>query len=189
MIPVFTHYLIDRFDFTTEEVNPVIDYFKEERLNKGDYLLREGEVCKSIAFLIEGAFIYFENVEGEEKVLDFAFEHDWASQINSMINVVPSALNIRALEDCQILRISVTDLEIVKAKIPKVSILQARILEAHYVKANTRLFNMAHLSAKERYKKEVIETPELLQRVPQYYLASYLGIKPQSLSRIRAEND
>jgi len=61
------------------------------------------------------------------------------------------------------------------------------VSEELYFKANNRLSNLAHLSAKERYRKEIEINPQLAQRVPQYHLASYLGIKPQSLSRIRAE--
>ncbi len=183
----FKSYLEREFNFKELDAKKTLSYFKEIRLNKGDYFLKEGEYCKSVAFLMQGSMIYYENMNGEEKVCDFAFENDWVSQLNSLANNVPSILNIKALENCFFLEISGDDLVKLKKEVPKMNELQARVSEELYFKANNRLSNLAHLSAKERYRKEIEINPQLAQRVPQYHLASYLGIKPQSLSRIRAE--
>lgn len=183
----FTNYLKEKFDFTESEIETVLRYAHPINLRKGDYFLTEGEFCKSVAFVSSGTIIYYENMEGEEKVCDFAFEYDWVSQLDSLLNNVPSKLNIKAIEDTFLWTISKENLEELKKVVIKMNALQNSISEALIIKANNRISNFAHLSAKERYYKEIKENPKLTQRIPQYYLASYLGINPRSLSRIRSE--
>ena len=178
----------EKFDFTENEIKVALAYFRKKKLKEGEYFLKEGEFCKSIAFVSYGAIIYYENKEGEEKINDFAFENDWVSQLESLNNGTPSKLSIKTIEETSLWIISRDNLETLKKEVYKMNTLQARITEAYFIKANNRISNFAHLSAKERYKEEITANPELALRVPQYYLASYLGIKPQSLSRIRAEN-
>lgn len=185
---IFNNYLKERFDFTEGEVETVLHYAHPIVLQKGDYFLKEGEVCKSVAFLSSGTIIYYQNREGEEKVSDFAFENDWISQLESLTNITPSKINIKAIENARLWVISKENLEELKKKVFKINTLQAHLSEALFIKATNRISNFAHLTAKERYNEEIKANPKLTQRIPQYYLASYLGIKPQSLSRIRSEH-
>ena len=172
----FDLYLKENFDFTENEVQLTIEKFRKVKLQKGDYFLKEGEFCKSVAFVEEGVMLYYENIDG-----------DWVSQLESLTNNIPSKLNIKTIEDSSVWIISSNDLEQLKTKVPKLKILQAGITESLYIKAVSRISDFAHLTAKERYNKEITANPKLEKYVPQYYLASYLGIKPQSLSRIRSE--
>lgn len=181
------NYLKEYFNFTESEINTVLEYVYPINLEKGEYFLQEGQICRFVAFQSRGTIIYYENKEGEEKVCDFAFENDWISQLDSFTNNRPSKMNIKAIENTSLWAISKDDLEKIKKKVSKMNTLQTSVTEGLFIKANNRISNFTNLTAKERYHKEIKENPKLIQRIPQYYLASYLGIKPQSLSRIRSE--
>lgn len=185
----FYQYLLSAADFTEGEARIIVSHFEKTELGKGDFFIKQGQYCKKVAFVIEGALLYFENVKGEEKVCDFAFENDWISQYKSLINNVPSELNIQALEKTILFKVGREELEKLKQVVPKMNNFQASIVEYNFIKSANRASNLANLTAKERYVKEISANSKLTQRVPQYYLASYLGIKPQSLSRIRSEID
>ena len=74
----FSKYLRKNYSFSEEEAEITLSYFDELILRKNDFFLREGEICNSLMFILKGAVIYFENINGEEKICDFAFEEDWA---------------------------------------------------------------------------------------------------------------
>ena len=183
----FDLYLLNAFDFTQEEVKTIVSYFNRIELKSGDYFLKQGQYCKKVAFVTQGALLYFENTDSEKKVCDFAFENDWVSQYKSLINKLPSELNIQTLEPTILYEINSTDLKKLTQLIPKMALFQNSLTEQLFIKFTERAANLANLTAKERYLKEIKNNPQIAQRVSQYYLASYLGIKPQSLSRIRAE--
>ena len=180
-------HLLNVHNFTEAEVQTVVSYFKRTELKKGAYFLKQGAYCKKVAFVAKGALFYYANIEGEEKVCDFAFEDDWISQFKSLINKVPSELSIKTLEDTILLEISGEQLVKLTEIVPKIIQFQANLTQQFFIKSIDRASNLANLTAKERYVKEISQNNKLVQRIPQYHLASYLGIKPQSLSRIRNE--
>jgi len=179
-------YLIKNYSFTDSEIEVINKHLKPVQLKKGDYFLRQGDFCKSVAFVSSGTIIYYENADGDEKVCDFAFENEWISQLTSLLNNIPSKMNIKAIEDTDLIMLTKQSFDTLKTELIKFNLLVLEVSQSMVIKANDRIANFAHLSAKERYHKEVKENPKLIQRIPQYYLASYLGIKPQSLSRIRS---
>ncbi|SED06478.1 cAMP-binding domain of CRP or a regulatory subunit of cAMP-dependent protein kinases [Tenacibaculum sp. MAR_2009_124] len=180
------HYLTESYNFSRDEVELITSHSESMSLKKGEYFLKSGEYCKSVAFVISGTVIYYENSDGDERVCDFAFENDWISQLTSLLNNIPSKMNIKVIEDTQLVVLSKQDFDFLKTELIKFNLLVTEVSQNLVIKANNRIANFAHLSAKKRYHKEIEENPKLLQRIPQYYLASYLGIKPQSLSRIRS---
>ena len=180
-------YLKNEFSFSSEITEKIAASFKEATLEKGAYFLKEGEYCNKIGFVENGAMLYFMNLDGEEKVCDFGFEKNWVTHIKSMIGGIPTDMNIRALETTKIKWISGEKLEQITKEFPQINQLRVKLSEQYFVQSAERANELANLSAEQRYKKLVAEKPELLTKVPQYYLASYLGIKPQSLSRIRAK--
>ena len=112
---------------------------------------------------------------------------DWVSQFKSLINNTPSEINIQALEHSVLYVINNESLKKLTEILPKMLLFQNNITQQFFIKFTDRASNLANLTAKERYIKEIKNNPQIAQRVSQYHLASYLGIKPQSLSRIRAE--
>ena len=183
---VLNDYLNQNFNFYATEVETISTYFKKVDLEKGAFFLKEGQVCKKVAFIEKGALLYYELIDGQEKVCDFAFENDWITQYKSMLNNLPSELNIRTLEPTILHQISLGQMASLMDELPKANVLRSSLAEQYFTESAERATNLANLKAEDRYRKMVEQKPELLQRVPQYYVASYLGIKPQSLSRIRA---
>lgn len=183
----FKSYLQSNFTFSEDELEKLLPCFISKNYKKKDYFLKAGEHCKNVAFIEKGCFIYYEIIDGEEKVCDFAFENDWITQYNSLLNNVPSELNISAIEDAEILIMNLPEIEKLTESIPKIGMLRAKLAEQYFTESAKKASQLANLKAEERYEILMSEKQEILQRIPQYHIASYLGIKPQSLSRIRAK--
>ena len=147
----------------------------------------EGQYCKEVGFVEEGVFIYYQIIDGDEKICDFAFENDWVTHYKSLLGGLPSELNIKALEKSKVLLLDMDKMEELGNKNPRVLTIRTSLAEEYFTKSTERASNLTNLDAKGRYEALLEEIPSIHQRVAQYHIASYLGIKPQSLSRIRAE--
>ena len=183
----FKSYIQSNFTFSEDELGKLLSCFTSKNYNKKDFFLKSGQYCKKVAFIEKGCFIYYEIIDGEEKVCDFAFENDWITQYNSLLNKVPSELNIRAIENAEVLIMDLPKIEELSESLPKIGMLRAKLAEQYFTESAKKASQLANLKAEERYKILLSEKPEALQRIPQYHIASYLGIKAQSLSRIRAK--
>lgn len=126
-------------------------------------------------------------MNGEESVCDFAFENDWVTQYKSLLSNIPSEIGIRALEDAQVFYLDIAKMDTLSQEMPTVNIIRSTLAEQYFTKSTQRATNLTNLDAKARYEVLLDDMPFIHQRVPQYHIASYLGIKPQSLSRIRAD--
>ena len=169
-----------------EEWVIVLSYVHFKTYLKGDILLRQDEVCKSISYLLKGSVIYYQlNEKGEEVTTDFAFEGEWVTDNRSRISQSPSNLNIKVWEDAEIASISQNDLELLFHKVPVIERICRILIEQAYVKLVQLSIDLQMLSAEERYQKLETEHPQAFQRIPLYHIANYLGIAPKSLSRIR----
>lgn len=183
----FHLYIKSNFSFSTIEIEEILDCFEAKKIAKKDFFLKEGAYCKQVAFVEKGCFLYYQIVDGEEKVCDFAFENDWITQYNSLLNHVPSELSIRALEHSEIHVMNLSKMQELTKRLPNVYLMRARMAEQYFTKSAKRAANLTNLDAENRYKLLLEEYPNIHQRTPQYHIASFLGIKPQSLSRIRAK--
>ena len=171
---------------TKEDWETLLPYIQNKTFSKGEALLQQDEVCKSIFFIISGTVIYYQLTEkGEEVTTDFAFEGDWVTDNRSRISKTPSHINIKALEDTQTAYILQNDLEILFRKVPAMERLARLLIEYAYVKLVQMSIDLQILSAEERYQKLATDSPQAFQRLPLYHIANYLGIAPKSLSRIR----
>ncbi len=180
-------YLQNSFPFDSKSIAVVEECFESRNLEKGNYFLKEGQYCKQIAYVEKGAFVYFEYINGEEKVCDFAFEGDWITHYKGLTQKLPATVSIRALEPAKIQWIQIEDMDFCAKEAPELTMLRLQLVEQYFMQAMDRASGLANLNGEERYKQMIISRPELFNRVPQYHIASYLGIKPQSLSRIRAK--
>jgi len=183
----FKKYLHTNFTFSEDELKRLLTCFTSKILRKKEHFLKAGQFCKNVAFIEKGCFMYYELIDGEEKVCDFAFENDWITQYNSLLNKIPSEVNIEAIEDSEILVMDIVKIEQLSKSISKIGTLRARLAEQYFTESAKRASQLANLKADARYEILLIQKPDALQRIPQYHIASYLGIKPQSLSRIRAK--
>ncbi|PCJ95447.1 MAG: Crp/Fnr family transcriptional regulator [Flavobacteriaceae bacterium] len=181
-------YFKEKFPFSDDEIQLIFSYFKKVEIKKGAYFLEAGQYCKKIAFIEEGAVVFYQLIDGDEKSCGFTFENDWITQYKSLIQNITSELYIKALETTTLMEISLENMLELIAVLPKAIMLRTELAEEYFISSAQRASDLANLEAEEHYYKLIKDNPNLIHRVPQYYLASYLGIKPQSLSRIRAKS-
>ena len=180
-------HLTTNYSFRAEELELILSFFSEKIIEKNDYFLKEGQYCKAVAFVESGSFYYYLIKNGEEKVCDFAFAADWMTQYKSLLNQTPSEFSIKALEKSSIYMLTVENMQKLLMEVPAANQMRSNLAERYFTTATDRASNLANLKAEERYQLLLKEKPFIHQKVPQYHIASYLGIKPQSLSRIRAK--
>ncbi len=173
---------------TDEELLMFSSCLEMKAINKNELFLQEGKVCDFVGFVNFGMLIYFKTLEnGNELTTDFAFEGDWVTINESRLSNLPSLINIKAIENSELLVIKQQDLSKLYTKIPKLERLGRILMEQSFVKIAQQSIDLQVLSAKERYKSLLCNHPEIFQKVQQYHIANYLGIAPKSLSRIRKE--
>lgn len=143
-------------------------------------------MCKSLAFVTQGCLrCYTVDDKGEEHIVQFAIEDWWISDLHSFLTGEPAIYTIEALEDSELLLLERESREKLLTAHPKFERFFRLLLERHYVATHKRIIASLSASAEERYLKFLKTYPALVQRVPQNQIASYLGIAPESLSRIR----
>lgn len=170
---------------TEEEKNAIISLNLFQTVKKGTILLNAGQKSKDSYFVLEGCIRTYYMVDGEEKTTAFYTEMD-ALTPTCVISKAPSEYYISCVEDC-ILSVSNSDMEAeINSKFPKFETMCRILSEELLAKERIDFDEFKTSSPEQRYLNLIEKRPDLLQRVPQHQLASYLGIKPQSLSRLRA---
>jgi CRP-like cAMP-binding protein len=182
--------LFQKFDekvkLTDKEKEVCRSFFTPKKLRKKQYLLQEGDVCKFIAFVEKGFMrSYTIDEKGNEHIMQFAFEGWWIADQLSFLTGEISAYNIDALEDCELLLLSRQAEEEMMQSVPKLERYFRILLQKSLINTQRRLAGTLSLTAEERYNDLIISCPTIQQRVPQHMMASYLGITPETLSRIR----
>jgi len=172
-------------DLTGEEEQHINRLFKLKKIKKGDFFLADGQVCRHAGFIAKGLIRYYINHDGEEKTYDFGQENNFVCNYESFLPQTPSTKIIQALEDCEILQISYTDLQLFYQSVKGGERFGRLVIEQVFMQLLQALSSLYTDTPENRYKKLFKEHPDLLQRVSQYHIASYVGVKPQSLSRIR----
>ncbi|WP_202110869.1 Crp/Fnr family transcriptional regulator [Flavobacterium hydrocarbonoxydans] len=156
-----------------------------KKVKKNEHLLVEGDVCNFGIFIAEGCIRYYYLVDGVESTGNFFFENDWYADFESFLYGKPSLLNIEALEDCEVYIVYKSDFEKLVSEYPVFNSF-LRIMMERTIKGLTgRNMAMSLLSHEERYLRFVKYCPKVVERVSLKHIASYLGIQPESLSRIR----
>ena len=180
------------FDFISRYITLSDDEKKEfillntfKSFKKGTLILKEGELSDECYFVLEGCVRIFYLVEGEEKTTEFYTELEGINP-HCAVDKKPSSYYISCVEDC-IITVGNPEMEaIMFEKIPKFEILFRKLSEELLAKQQINFDEFKTSSPEQRYTNLLQNRPDLIQRVPQHQLASYLGIKPQSLSRLRA---
>ena len=158
---------------------------KTRTFKKNEHLLVEGDVCNFGIFITEGCIRYYYLVDGVESTGNFFFENDWYSDFESFLYGKPSLLNIEALEDCEVYLAYKHDFEKLVSEYTVFNNF-LRIMMERTIKGLTgRNMAMTLLSPEERYLRFIKYCPKVVERVSLKHIASYLGVKPESLSRIR----
>jgi len=177
---------LNDIDLTNDELNDIVVFFKMQNVAKKQNFIVEGGKANQLGFVVSGAFYSsILNTKGEKTVLRFAFENSLIGDLTSFFSGEPSHIDFTALEDSVILTISINDLLTITDKYPAVEkVLRIRTLDL-YIQSQKRTYSSINSIAKDRYSLLLKNHPNFAQRVPQALIASYLGIKAESLSRIR----
>jgi CRP-like cAMP-binding protein len=178
---------INRYvNLTNSEFDLFLNHLSHKRYKTKEFLLQEGNICEYRYFILKGLIRFFHKSEkGTEKVNSFAVENWWITDLDSFINNKPSFNSIQAIEDTSVLMLSKKDLEHLCQQIPKLERLFRLISEKYAVALQRKEQIYMRRDSINRYRNLVNSIPNFDQRVPQYMIASYLGITPEYLSEIK----
>lgn len=169
-----------------EERNQIEQKFKPKKLRKRHYLLQEGEVCKFSGFIVSGASRMFSiDEKGREHIVRFGVEGWWMCDSESYTSGEPSTFFIEMLEDTELLLITWEHIQELIAAVPAVAMATKAMDKQSFISSQKRIHSAISLTAEERYEDLVKTYPSFVLRFPQNMIASYLGVSPETLSRIR----
>jgi len=177
-------------DLSSEEEKLIDFFWTEKTLEKGEYLLRNGEICRTDNFVANGALkaFYINPQSGREEILYFAIKNWWATDIESFQKQKASIYNIQAIERTELLQINYNSFQKMLFEIPKLERFFRIILENYLGSLQKRLITNNTLDAEQRYFTFIENYAKIADKVPQYLIASYLGITAEFLSRIRKKH-
>jgi CRP-like cAMP-binding protein len=177
-----------RIDLNEGEKEYFTSLLQVKQLRKRDFLLREGEVCRNEYFVNKGCVrAYVVDAKGTEHVLQFAIEDWWIGDMHSFIAQAPSRMVIDALEDSELVFMDKPAWDALLERVPKFERFFRMLLQGAFITLQNRVTSALSATAEERYVEFLERYPQFEQRVPQHQVASYLGITPESLSRIRKQ--
>ena len=167
------------------EVEIIKSLFKEKTYKKGEFFLEEGRICKHVGFVAQGLMRFYINHDGEEKIYDFSQENEYVCNYESFLPQKPSSKNIQALEDSVVYLISYNDLQLLYKNVREGERFGRIAIEYVFLQLLQDLSSFYTETPEIRYERFLKNHADLQQRISQYHVASYVGVKPQSLSRIR----
>jgi CRP-like cAMP-binding protein len=186
------HPLIHHFQaylpFTEAEQAMICGRARACKVKRRQMILQEGYPCKNYSFVVKGCFrMYAVDDRGSEHNVQFAAEGDWIADIGSFHSGKPSGLFIEAVEPSEIIQIEQQDLYFLYINIPKLDRIFKVIIENKYVELQNRVLQNISSTAQQRYLLFLEQYPHLANRLPNTQIASYLGITPEFLSKIRKD--
>lgn len=167
------------------EKSIILDLFQLKRYRSEEFFLKEGEVCKYVGFIEKGLVRYFINYDGDEKTYSFSKENQFISNYESFVPQTPSKQMIQFLEDSEVWMISLSNLEKLYKLVANGERFGRIVIEQVFIETLRNLNSFYTDTPQTRYENFIRENLDIYQRISQYHIASYIGVKPQSLSRIR----
>lgn len=193
MFDILHNYILKKTNnqhpLSEKELTWIQSVFVPKKLRKKQYLLQEGEINKFHCFVCKGCLrMYRVDEKGQEHIFQFAIENWWTGDRESMISGNPSKYNIEALEDSELLMVNRADMDEITEKIPAIKLMVQNIQQNNVIATQNRIHAAISYTAEEKYLNFVKTYPDIIQRVPQQMIASYLGITRETLSRIRKQS-
>ena len=180
---------INKFiSLTVEEETILLSKIVHRIYLKDQYITQQGDTCKTVNFIISGCTkTFYMDLEGQEHIVMFSIEDWWTSDLGSFITQTPADINVQCIENTKLIQFTYNNLEELYIEIPKLERLFRKIVERAFVASQKRIIRNFSLTAKERYQIFKKTNPKIDQRVPQYMIASYLGVTKEFLSKIKSQ--
>ena len=182
-IKAYYHNIIPHL--SNEEWQAIEKLIVVKEFKKGDYIVTQGEVCNYVYFINKGFNRFYKVIDGKEISTGFIGANEYVSSYDSFLTRQPAFENLDVLEDTELMALSYNDMQTLYNDYPVFQIFGRKIAEYLFIWINQRNNALLLLTPEQRYESMIINDSELLQRVPQYMLASYIGVTPEHLSRIR----
>ncbi|NGY38513.1 Crp/Fnr family transcriptional regulator [Flavobacterium sp. XN-5] len=178
----------EKVTLTAMEFDLCKTFFIPKKIRKKQTLLLEGDVCTYNAFIEKGILrSYTTDAKGNEHIIQFAFEGWWITDLSSFLMGENSTYTIEAIEDSELLLLTAAAREELMDALPVFERYQRLLLENAYIALQARVNSALTATAEEKYTKLTIAYPNIVARVPQHMIASYLGLTPETLSRVRKQ--
>jgi CRP/FNR family transcriptional regulator len=186
MYEVFQKYMDSKIQLYQEQSDWIRSLSVVRKLRKHQFLLQAGDICKQHAFVSKGCLrSYSVDSDGVEHTVKFAVENWWIGDRDSLISGEPAMLNIDAVEDSEVVLLLTKNFDLICQQIPAFNDMVNNLLQSAYNASQNRILANISLSAIEKYEHFLQRYPDLALRIPQGMIASYLGMSPETLSRVR----
>lgn len=186
MFEILLSHIQLKVELSEIDKNLLKTFFKTKKLRKGQYLLQQDQVCKDLAFVSKGVLkSYLLDEKGIENINLLGWEGWWISDFQSFVYQEPAIFDIEAVEPCELLLLSRENYEKLMDEIPLMEKYFRLLFERSLASKDRSLISFNAFTAEEKYDQLLQNYPAILERIPQYLLASYVGVTPETFSRIK----
>lgn len=178
-------YITSYFGITNQNMDKITALFTESELKKGEYFTKTGQYCEKLSFVQSGFIRVFANADNKEVTQWIGSKGYFLTDLNSFIFKQRGRWNMQALTDCKLYTINKENYSLLNSLVPNWTEMEKQFIAGCFIQLEDRVFSHLSLSAEQRYHKFFENDKELFNQVPLQYIASMLGMSPETFSRIR----